>query len=86
MDVEFHVRKTPLAVNFNFHDVSHFQSFRCHWGVECLIFHHGVFLLILGVGTSIRETNVPLFSKSDVAIAFEGNLSTLFGNELPKVN
>ncbi|OQS05388.1 hypothetical protein THRCLA_02470 [Thraustotheca clavata] len=40
--------------------------------------------VVLGVGTSIRESNVPLFSKADLSIAFEGNPNTLFGDELPK--
>ncbi|KDO20097.1 hypothetical protein SPRG_14636 [Saprolegnia parasitica CBS 223.65] len=40
--------------------------------------------VVLGVGTSLRESNVSLFSKADLAVAFEGNPKTLFGDELPK--
>ncbi|KAF0683095.1 Aste57867_24783 [Aphanomyces stellatus] len=40
--------------------------------------------VVLGVGTSLRESNVPLFSQADLAVAFEGNPHTLFDTELPK--
>ncbi|OQR86558.1 hypothetical protein ACHHYP_20476 [Achlya hypogyna] len=40
--------------------------------------------VVLGVGTSLRESNVPLFSKADLAVAFEGNPKTLFGDDLAK--
>ncbi|KAH9085054.1 hypothetical protein LEN26_020715 [Aphanomyces euteiches] len=42
--------------------------------------------VVLGVGTSLRESNVPLFSQSDLSIAFEGNPLTLFDTELSKAS
>jgi len=41
--------------------------------------------VVLGVGTSLKESNAPLFSKADLAIALEGRPNTLFGHDLPKV-
>ncbi|RHY50408.1 hypothetical protein DYB38_010956 [Aphanomyces astaci] len=40
--------------------------------------------VVLGVGTSVKESNVPLFGQADLSVALEGNPHTLFDTELPK--
>ncbi|RHY31440.1 hypothetical protein DYB32_003494 [Aphanomyces invadans] len=40
--------------------------------------------VVLGVGTSLRESNVPLFAQADLSVALEGSPHTLFDTELPK--
>nr|CCA15816.1 conserved hypothetical protein [Albugo laibachii Nc14] len=42
--------------------------------------------VVLGIGSSLRESNASLFSRSDIAIAIQAQLRTIFDEPLPDEN
>uniref|UniRef100_K3WDV0 Cation-transporting P-type ATPase C-terminal domain-containing protein n=1 Tax=Globisporangium ultimum (strain ATCC 200006 / CBS 805.95 / DAOM BR144) TaxID=431595 RepID=K3WDV0_GLOUD len=40
--------------------------------------------VVMGVGSSLKESNAPLFSKADSAAALQGGLQSFFDEQLPK--